>query len=91
VTATLVFNHDSQLIDFVSDDRLRASDDGKNFAHQRWSTPVAGYRTVGPRRFATDAQARWHAPAPEGEFAYLEFSIDGIAYNPKTDAVVGIV
>lgn len=68
-------------MDFVSDDRLRASTDGKRFSPQRWSTPVQGRRTKDGRQFSTDGEGRWHAPAPEGEFTYLEFHLDEIAYN----------
>jgi hypothetical protein len=81
VTAGLVFNRDFELVDFVSDDRLRASEDGGNFTEQRWSTPVRGYRTLGSRRVVTVGEGRWHAPEPEGEFTYLEFDLDEITYN----------
>lgn len=81
VTAELVFNDDRELVDFVSDDRLRASSDGKKFTPQRWSTPIGDYRTVGGRRLARRGEARWHAPDPEGEFSYLEFRFDEITYN----------
>lgn len=87
VTAELVFDDDDELIDFVSEDRLRASADGKVFVRQRWSTPVTGYQRFGARRIGTIGEARWHAPEPEGEFAYLEFHIDQITYN-GTDADV---
>ncbi|GAA1751015.1 hypothetical protein GCM10009767_07530 [Kocuria aegyptia] len=81
VTARLVFNDDHELVDFISEDRLRASTDGKIFVAQRWSTPVGEYRDVDGRRIATGGEGRWHAPAPEGEFTYLEFLIDDITYN----------
>ena len=81
VSAVLAFNQDGDLVDFVSDDRLRSSRDGKTFTQQRWSTPVRDYRTFGSRRVCTNGEGRWHAPAPEGEFAYLDFNLDGIKYN----------
>jgi hypothetical protein len=81
VTAELVFSDDHDLIDFISDDRLRASSDAKNFTPQPWSTPVREYRTIDSRRVGTHGEGRWHAPEPEGEFAYLEFNLDGITYN----------
>ena len=84
VTADLIFNDDRELVDFVSDDRLRASADGRTFTPQRWSTPLGGYRVVGSRRIATYGEGRWHAPEPEGEFTYIEFNIDHITYNPGT-------
>ena len=81
VAAELSFSHDGELVDFVSDDRLRASRDGKSFIRQRWSTPVRDYRTADSRRHFTNGMARWHAPAPEGEFTYIEFGVDEILYN----------
>jgi hypothetical protein len=87
VSAELVFNDDHELIDFVSDDRSRASADGHHFTPQRWSTPLSHYRTHGARRNATYGEARWHAPDPEGEFSYLELHVDEIVYNPVTGQV----
>lgn len=81
VGAELIFNDNYELVDFVSDDRLRASQDGRSFTQQRWSTPVGHYRTIDSRRVCTRGEARWHAPDPEGEFAYIEFNLDEIAYN----------
>ncbi|MCW2594592.1 MAG: hypothetical protein JWP39_480, partial [Jatrophihabitans sp.] len=81
VTAELTFNEDHDLVDFVSDDRLRASVDAKSFIRQRWSTPVHNYQQIGPRRLAAVAEARWHASEPEGEFAYVDLHIDHVDYN----------
>lgn len=81
VGAVLRFDDEDQLVDFVSDDRLRSSSDGSTFTPQRWSTPLRDYRDFDGRRIAAMGEARWHAPPPEGEFAYLEFGIDDIAYN----------
>lgn len=86
VTAELTFNDDHELVDFVSDDRFRASPDGRTFTSQRWSTPICGYRNVDSRRLGTNGEGRWHAPEPEGEFAYLEFHLDEITYNAGTVA-----
>jgi hypothetical protein len=86
VTADLVFDDDGDLVDFVSHDRLRASRDGRSFTPLPWSTPVGNYRTLGQRRVATVGEGRWTAPPPEGEFAYLEFHLDDITYNPCTAA-----
>ncbi len=81
VSAELVFNGKGELVDFISDDRLRATPDGRRFTRQRWSTPVRDYTKVGARRVATFGEARWFAPEPEGEFRYLEFHLDDIQYN----------
>ncbi len=83
VGAELVFNDQHELVDFISDDRLRASADGRQFTQQRWSTPLSGYRKIGARRVPTHGEARWHAPDPEGTFSYLEFNLDDITYNSR--------
>jgi len=84
VSARLVFGDDDRLVDFVADDRSRSSSDGTTFTPQRWSTPLREPRQFGRRRIASVGEARWHAPEPEGEFAYLEFVTDDIAYNVGT-------
>lgn len=80
ISAELVFNDQCELVDFVSDDRTAVSTDGKSFAPQRWSTPMSGYRNIGASRLGTIGEGHWHAP--DGEFAYLEYRLDQIAYNP---------
>ena len=90
VTAELAFNRDHELVDFVSDDRLRASRNGKSFVRQRWSTPVRDYRTVGGRRCFTSGQAHWHAPEPEGELTYLELHVDAVTCNTSTATARGV-
>lgn len=84
ISAELIFDQNGRLVDFVSDDRLRASSDGARFTRQRWSTPLAGYRRFGPWTISASGEARWHAPAPEGVFSYLEFRLDDIDYEPTT-------
>ena len=81
VRADLVFNASGELVNFVSDDRLRASPDGVRFTRQRWSTPVRGYRIFGNFWLGAGGEARWHAPEPEGEFTYAVMEIDKISYN----------
>jgi hypothetical protein len=80
VSAVLVFTGDGDLEDFVSEDRLRASPDGRSFTRMPWSTPVGGRGTFDGRRVATRGEAFWDAPPPEGRFGYLEFAIDDICY-----------
>jgi hypothetical protein len=62
VTADLAFNDDCELVGFVSDDRLRASENGRSFTPQRWSTPLTGYRTIGSRRIASNGRATGTRP-----------------------------
>ena len=78
-SAVLTFDDAHELIDFVSDDRLRSSADGRTFTRQRWSTPIAGYRSFGGRRLGARGAGRWH-PDDEPAFDYLEFHTDDIAY-----------
>jgi hypothetical protein len=87
VRAELVFGADGQLIDFVSDDRFRSIDNGSRMIAQRWSTPIAAHRMFGTRWAIARADGRWHAPQPEGEFAYLEIEVDDIVYNATAESV----
>ena len=77
--AVLVFNDDHELVDFVSDDRLASSADGRTFTPRTWSTPISDYRSFDGRRLGALGHARWH-PAGEPSFDYLEFDVDGINY-----------
>jgi len=80
ISATLLFDDEGLLKDFVSDDRL-ASPDGKTFKNWRFSTPVWDYRTFGSHRLAARGETRWHPPA--GEYAYGEFEMLEVEYNRR--------
>lgn len=86
VTAEFTFDDAFELTNFVSDDRLRASPDGKSFTRQRWNTPITEYRQVGTRKVAVAGEAQWYGPDPEGHFTYLEFKVDDITYNVTSAA-----
>jgi hypothetical protein len=79
VTAELFFNEAGELTDFRSEDRQRASADGKSFVSQRWTTPIRDYRAFGARRVGTFGEARYDDPA--GAFAYGEFELQSIEYD----------
>jgi hypothetical protein len=81
IRAVLSFNDAGELIDFVSDDRLQASGDGTIMRSLRWSTPITRYRTYGAVRLPAGGEARWHEP--EGEYAYIELTIDDVEYNVR--------
>jgi hypothetical protein len=81
VTAELEFNQRHELVNFVSDDRLRASQDGKSFTRLRWSTPIRQYSDMHGRKVASLGEAQWYAAEPEGRFMYLDFHVDDIQYN----------
>lgn len=79
VSAELRFNEAGELVDFVSDDRLRASPDGKTFTRRRWSTPLRDYRAYGARRLASRGEARWHDGA--GSYSYVELELREVTFN----------
>lgn len=81
ISAVLAFDADHDLVDFVSEDRTRASTDGKTFTRERWSTPVAGHRDSGGHRVLTSGEGVWPDRQSEGSFTYLEFELDAIRYN----------
>lgn len=83
ISAELVFDASGMLVDFVSDDRARASSDGRSFTRLRWSTPVRSPRTFGPVRLMAEGEARWHEPGKR-DFAYLELAITEVLYNIQT-------
>jgi hypothetical protein len=81
ISAVLTFNAEHDLVDFVSDDRTRASADGKTFTPRRWSTPLSGHHDIHGRRVFAAGEGLWHAQQSEGSFTYLEFNLDAISYN----------
>jgi hypothetical protein len=65
VSAELTFNAEHDLVNVVSEDRLRASADGKSFTSQGWSTPITGRRDADGRRvLAVFPNATCTTPAP---------------------------
>lgn len=81
VSATLYFNEEGQLINFVSDDRFY-SPTGKTYEKVRWSTPVSNYKNINGYNLPTYGEAVWNFP--EEDFTYAKFNIKEIQYNPKT-------
>lgn len=78
VSAVLTFDGD-HLVNFVSQDRPRASAGGKSFTRQTWSTPVAGHTEADGRHVITSGVGRWHDP--RGWFTYVELEFDEIRHN----------
>ena len=74
VSATLHFNAENELTDFVSDDRLRASRDGTAFTPQTWSTPVQAYAWFDGHRLPAEAVARGTPPNPKASSPTLSSS-----------------
>ena len=80
IEALLTFNEQGELIDFVSDDRLAGSADGKTFTAMRWSTPLSAYKTRGAYTLSTYGAGRWHPAQGEG-YDYIQLSLTDIRYN----------
>ena len=79
IGAELSFNDAGELTDFASEDRYQSQPDGKMMRRLRWSTPVERYRSFGAVRLPSAGHGRWHDP--EGEYAYIELTIDDVQYN----------
>jgi hypothetical protein len=79
ISAILVFDQRSDLVNFYSDDRYQSAD-GKSYALYRWSTPLSEYRDFGGHRLASRGRAIWHMPSRAlvyGEFELLSITYDG--------------
>ncbi len=77
VAATLVFNDDDELIDFLSDDRPDSS--SGDYVPRRWSTPVTEYRDAGDMHLIHRGNAVYEMP--DGPFTYGEFTVQSIDYD----------
>ncbi len=75
ISATLYFNDEGQLVNFVSDDRY----DVNEMKQYRFSTPLKEYQEINGYRLASYGEAIWHYP--EGEFVYGKFTLKEIEYN----------
>lgn len=80
VEALLTFDEQGRLIDFVSDDRLAGSADGRTFTPMRWSTPLRDYRTFGATTLSASGAGRWHPQGGEA-YDYIELELKDIRYN----------
>jgi hypothetical protein len=82
VSATLHFDPESgELVDFVSDDRLAAGEDGTSFRPMRWSTPVEAYRELDGLRVPTRGVGLWH-PEDGEPWAYFEGEVVELEVGP---------
>ena len=67
ISAELVFNEASELVDFISRDRGMLEKDG-SLTITRWTTPFGDYREFDGWRLASEGEAIWHRR--EGAFSY---------------------
>lgn len=75
ISATLLFNAQGQLVNFISDDRYEVN--AKKFL--RFSTPVRDYRRFNGYNLPAYGEAVWHYP--DGEFVYGKFWLKDVQYN----------
>lgn len=79
IGATLFFNEDGQLVNFLSLDRYETAD-GKTYKNYPWETPITEYRQMGDYRLPAKADLIFKRPA--GDFCYGQFELDTVIYNP---------
>lgn len=87
VTADLIFNDSGDLVDFYSEDRLRASDDGTSFTRQPWSTPMTERGDFRGVRLPAIGEARWLDPVTGEWFTYIELEFTDVVHNVRESDV----
>ena len=80
ISATLFFDDDGLLKDFVSDDRF-ASSDGKTSSAGAGRRRSRSTARMGPTGSPRGARRRWHPP--EGEYVYAAIDILDVEYNRR--------
>jgi hypothetical protein len=75
ITATLFFNKQGQLIDFLSNDRIAVAD----MKQYPFYTPISNYKKVQGINIGTYGEAIWQYP--DGKFTYGKFNLKEIEYN----------
>jgi hypothetical protein len=75
VSATLFFDHEGRLVDFISEDRTDVAD----MKQYHWSTPVSAYEKNNGYNLLSEGDAVWHYP--DGDFTYGKFHVKAISYN----------
>jgi hypothetical protein len=80
IAATLYFNEDGALVDFVSNDRYATEDNGV-MNRVPWSTPIAEYREFNGYYIGSFAKAIYHYPS--GDLCYGTFRLTQLEYNTR--------
>jgi hypothetical protein len=75
ISATLHFDDEGRLQNFVSDDRY----DVAEMKQYRFSTPIGSYQFQKDHDLCSYGEAIWHYP--DGEFTYGKFQITSVEYN----------
>ncbi len=79
ISATLHFNEQGQLVNFISDDRTEAG----SMKKYRFSTPVKNYKDINGYHVVHYGEAVWHYP--DGAFTYGQFTLKDVQYNVATE------
>jgi hypothetical protein len=87
ITATLFFDDNRDLTDFVSDDRVAARPDGTPGPAVRWSTPIRSYARSGSARVPSRADVPWHPDS--GAWTYGQFALTSLSHNTSTAERLG--
>lgn len=78
ISATLFFNEEGRLENFLSNDRFETAD-GKTYLNHPWLTPVTGYTEINGYRLPSGAKLIYkHA---DEDFCYGEFDLVSVEYN----------
>lgn len=75
ISATLFFNENGQLVNFLSHDRYAVSE----LKTYPYATPVKNYKSFNGFNLPTYGEAIWHYS--DGEFVYGKFHLKSVAYN----------
>jgi hypothetical protein len=78
VSATLYFDEEGKLVNFLSKDRFETTD-GKTYVNSPWITPATAYANINGYRLPSEAKLIYKRP--DEDFCYGEFSLKSIEYN----------
>ena len=78
ISATLFFEKDGKLINFISNDRCETTD-GRTYNNYPWLTPVSEYAIINDHYLASVAKVIYRHP--DEDFCYGEFRLRNIKYN----------
>lgn len=82
VTARVTLAADGSPRDFATTDRFCLDpNDRKRLVRTKWTTPVAGWTTIGGRRLPAGGEAVWHLPQGESPYARFELIPESVAFN----------
>ena len=78
ISAWLYFNEKGELVNFVTEDRYAAGENG-TVKKLKWSTPLRDYKDINGHKLASYAETIY--TYPEGDFTYATFTLENIGYN----------